>query len=115
MALPLLFLKPPSALLAPGAPIVRPAGYARVDHEGELCVVIGRRARHLSCAQGAASSGPVFDEDGFAQLLRQFIGDHPRHKIHETDGPEGRHQADITRGPFLRAQGAAGRDHPHRA
>jgi 2-keto-4-pentenoate hydratase/2-oxohepta-3-ene-1,7-dioic acid hydratase in catechol pathway len=47
---PLLFLKPPSALLAPGAPIVRPAGYERVDHEGELCVVIGRRARHVTAA-----------------------------------------------------------------
>jgi 2-keto-4-pentenoate hydratase/2-oxohepta-3-ene-1,7-dioic acid hydratase in catechol pathway len=45
---PLLFLKPPSALLAPGAPIVRPAGYERVDYEGELCVVIGKRARHVA-------------------------------------------------------------------
>lgn len=45
---PLMFLKPPSALLAPGQPIVRPAGYARVDYEGELGVVIGRRARQVS-------------------------------------------------------------------
>jgi 2-keto-4-pentenoate hydratase/2-oxohepta-3-ene-1,7-dioic acid hydratase in catechol pathway len=44
---PLLFLKPPSALIAPGAPIVRPAGYDRVDFEGELAVVIGKRARHV--------------------------------------------------------------------
>jgi 2-keto-4-pentenoate hydratase/2-oxohepta-3-ene-1,7-dioic acid hydratase in catechol pathway len=45
---PLMFLKPPSALLPPGGPIVRPAGYARVDFEGELAVVIGRRARHIA-------------------------------------------------------------------
>jgi len=45
---PLLFLKPPSALLAPGAPIVRPAGYERVDYEGELCLVIGRRTRKVA-------------------------------------------------------------------
>jgi 2-keto-4-pentenoate hydratase/2-oxohepta-3-ene-1,7-dioic acid hydratase in catechol pathway len=45
---PLLFLKPPSALLAPGDPIVRPPGYERVDFEGELCVVIGRRARRVT-------------------------------------------------------------------
>jgi 2-keto-4-pentenoate hydratase/2-oxohepta-3-ene-1,7-dioic acid hydratase in catechol pathway len=44
---PLLFLKPPSAVLAPGRPIVRPAGYERVDYEGELAVVIGRRARRV--------------------------------------------------------------------
>ncbi len=44
---PLLFLKPPSALLDPGQPIVRPRGYERVDFEGELCVVIGRRAHRV--------------------------------------------------------------------
>lgn len=40
---PLLFLKPPSALLSPGRPIVRPGGFERCDYEGELAVVIGRR------------------------------------------------------------------------
>jgi 2-keto-4-pentenoate hydratase/2-oxohepta-3-ene-1,7-dioic acid hydratase in catechol pathway len=44
---PLMFLKPPSALLPPGAAIERPAGYARVDYEGELGVVIGARARRV--------------------------------------------------------------------
>jgi 2-keto-4-pentenoate hydratase/2-oxohepta-3-ene-1,7-dioic acid hydratase in catechol pathway len=44
---PLMFLKPPSAVLDPGRPIVRPAGYARVDFEGELAVVFGRAARHV--------------------------------------------------------------------
>jgi 2-keto-4-pentenoate hydratase/2-oxohepta-3-ene-1,7-dioic acid hydratase in catechol pathway len=41
---PLMFLKPPSAIIADGEPIERPAGYARVDYEGELGVVIGKRA-----------------------------------------------------------------------
>lgn len=45
---PLMFLKPPSALLPDGGAIERPDGYLRVDHEGELGVVIGRRARHVS-------------------------------------------------------------------
>ena len=44
---PLLFLKPPSALLASGGTIVRPAISNRVDHEGELAMVIGRRARNV--------------------------------------------------------------------
>jgi 2-keto-4-pentenoate hydratase/2-oxohepta-3-ene-1,7-dioic acid hydratase in catechol pathway len=44
---PLLFLKPPSAMIASGEPIERPAGYDRVDFEGELGVVIGQRARRV--------------------------------------------------------------------
>jgi 2-keto-4-pentenoate hydratase/2-oxohepta-3-ene-1,7-dioic acid hydratase in catechol pathway len=45
---PLLFLKPRSALLPSGGVIERPMGYERVDHEGELGVVIGQRARRVS-------------------------------------------------------------------
>jgi 2-keto-4-pentenoate hydratase/2-oxohepta-3-ene-1,7-dioic acid hydratase in catechol pathway len=44
---PLLFMKPPSALIGPGDAIVRPGGYERVDFEGELAVVIGTRARRV--------------------------------------------------------------------
>ncbi|HET9626416.1 MAG TPA: fumarylacetoacetate hydrolase family protein [Kofleriaceae bacterium] len=44
---PLMFLKPRSALIASGEPIERPAGFARVDFEGELGVVIGQRARRI--------------------------------------------------------------------
>ena len=47
---PLMFLKPRSALLPDGGEIERPAGYDRVDFEGELGVVIGRRARRISAA-----------------------------------------------------------------
>lgn len=48
---PLLFMKPPSALCGPGDPIVRPRGPVRVDFEGELCVVIGQRARRVARAR----------------------------------------------------------------
>jgi 2-keto-4-pentenoate hydratase/2-oxohepta-3-ene-1,7-dioic acid hydratase in catechol pathway len=44
---PLIFLKPPSSLLEPGGVIRMPAVSQRVDFEGELAVVIGRRARNL--------------------------------------------------------------------
>ncbi len=44
---PLIFLKPPSSILAPGEPILLPASSQRVDHEGELGVVIGKTARDL--------------------------------------------------------------------
>ncbi len=51
---PLMFLKPPSALCGDGAPIGRPAGYARVDHEAELGVIIGTRARRIRRADALA-------------------------------------------------------------
>ncbi|HEY6037367.1 MAG TPA: fumarylacetoacetate hydrolase family protein [Kofleriaceae bacterium] len=45
---PLMFLKPPSALILDGAPIWRPEGYDRVDFEGELGVVIKQRTQRIS-------------------------------------------------------------------
>lgn len=44
---PELFLKPPSAVIGPAEAIVLPAGAGRVDCEGELVAVIGRRCRNV--------------------------------------------------------------------
>ena len=43
----LIFLKPPSSIIAPSAAIRRPRISERVDHEGELGVIIGKECRHL--------------------------------------------------------------------
>lgn len=51
---PILFLKPPSTLRADGDPIVLPPDSERVDHEGEIAVVIGKRARHVSESEALA-------------------------------------------------------------
>jgi 2-keto-4-pentenoate hydratase/2-oxohepta-3-ene-1,7-dioic acid hydratase in catechol pathway len=48
---PMLFIKPSTAVIAPGAPILLPPGVGRVDYEGELGVVIGRRAHRVSAAE----------------------------------------------------------------
>jgi 2-keto-4-pentenoate hydratase/2-oxohepta-3-ene-1,7-dioic acid hydratase in catechol pathway len=48
---PLLFLKAPSAVIGPGEAIVLPKESQRVEHEAELGVVIGRRARKVSREQ----------------------------------------------------------------
>lgn len=45
---PLLFLKPPTTVIAPGAPIVYPHQSARVDPEAELVVVMGKPAYQVS-------------------------------------------------------------------
>lgn len=44
---PVFFLKPPSALIGPGEPIILPRISRRVDHEVELAVIIGKRARRV--------------------------------------------------------------------
>jgi 2-keto-4-pentenoate hydratase/2-oxohepta-3-ene-1,7-dioic acid hydratase in catechol pathway len=45
---PLLFLKAPSALLGPGSAVVLPPESTRVEHEVELAVIMGRRAKGVS-------------------------------------------------------------------
>jgi 2-keto-4-pentenoate hydratase/2-oxohepta-3-ene-1,7-dioic acid hydratase in catechol pathway len=46
--IPPLFLKPPSAVIAHGDEIVLPPQSTQVEHEAELAVIIGRRARWVS-------------------------------------------------------------------
>jgi 2-keto-4-pentenoate hydratase/2-oxohepta-3-ene-1,7-dioic acid hydratase in catechol pathway len=52
---PLIFLKPPSSVIANGAAIVLPPQSAQVDFEGEIGVTIDRRLRRVSSeeARGA--------------------------------------------------------------
>jgi 2-keto-4-pentenoate hydratase/2-oxohepta-3-ene-1,7-dioic acid hydratase in catechol pathway len=51
---PLIFLKPPSSLVADGDQIVYPVISSFVSYEGEQGVVIGRRARHVPAAEAQA-------------------------------------------------------------
>ena len=44
---PLIFLKPPSSVIGPGETIILPSQSQRVDYEGELGLVIGRRCRNV--------------------------------------------------------------------
>ncbi len=45
---PVVFSKFATAVIAPGEPVVLPAGSEQVDYEAELAVVIGRRAKNVS-------------------------------------------------------------------
>lgn len=47
-ASPLLFLKAPSAVIGDGDTIAIPSQSERVEHEGELAVVIGQRAKDIA-------------------------------------------------------------------
>ncbi len=44
---PLIFLKPPTAVIGPGDDIVYPEMSQEVDYEGELAVIIGQRAKRV--------------------------------------------------------------------
>lgn len=50
---PLLFLKPNTAVIGPGEPIVRPPETADLHYEGELAVVIGRICRRVPAERAA--------------------------------------------------------------
>lgn len=44
---PLLFLKPPSSVIGPGAPVVLPPQSDQVEHETEMAIVIGQHCRDV--------------------------------------------------------------------
>jgi 2-keto-4-pentenoate hydratase/2-oxohepta-3-ene-1,7-dioic acid hydratase in catechol pathway len=52
---PLMFLKPPSSIVGPGEPISLTPYSQRVEHEGELSIVMGRRCSHLRDSDDALS------------------------------------------------------------
>jgi 2-keto-4-pentenoate hydratase/2-oxohepta-3-ene-1,7-dioic acid hydratase in catechol pathway len=52
---PLIFLKPPSAIIGPGEAIVLTPQSQRVEHEGELALIVGRRCSHLKDSDDALS------------------------------------------------------------
>lgn len=45
---PIIFLKPPSSLIGHGDAIVYPLEATKVEHEGELCLVVGARLRRAT-------------------------------------------------------------------
>ena len=51
--IPLIFLKPPSSVIGPEQAIIYPKISKRVDFEGELGLVIGKRCRHVQHGQDA--------------------------------------------------------------
>ena len=87
---PLLFLKAPSSLLPPGGVVLMPAASARVDFEGELALVIGRRVRHLDAKDWrSAVRGFTLANDVTARDLQEKDGQWTRAKSFDTFCPVG--------------------------
>ncbi len=87
---PLFFFKPPSAVIGPGAAIVRPAAVERLDPEGEVALVIGRRARHVAEADALAHvAGVTCFNDVSARDWQKRDGQWSRAKGSDTFAPLG--------------------------
>ena len=89
---PLLFLKPPSAVIAHEATIVRPAASQRVDFEGELAIVIARDAKNVKAADWRDYVlGFTCANDVTARDLQKKDGQFTRGKGFDTFCPLGPH------------------------
>ena len=82
---PLLFLKPPSSLIASGESIRLPAVSNRVEYEGEIGVVVGERLRRVSAGEAArAIRGIVAANDVTARDLQKSDSQWTRAKGFDT-------------------------------
>ena len=87
---PLIFLKPPSSVIATGAPIVLPPQSKQVEFEGELGIVIGTRLRHASEADARrAIRGVIAVNDVTARDLQKSDSQWTRAKGFDTFCPVG--------------------------
>lgn len=87
---PLLFLKPPSSIVGPGDDVIYPDLSQRVDHEGELIVVIGRTAERVSRADAmSVVGGYTCGNDVTARDIQKSDGQWTRGKGFHTFCPLG--------------------------
>jgi 2-keto-4-pentenoate hydratase/2-oxohepta-3-ene-1,7-dioic acid hydratase in catechol pathway len=88
---PLIFLKPPSSVIGDGASIVLPRESERVEHEGEIALVVGRRARNVDADAAWAFIAAIAPlNDVTARDLQRADGQWTRAKGFDTFCPLGR-------------------------
>jgi 2-keto-4-pentenoate hydratase/2-oxohepta-3-ene-1,7-dioic acid hydratase in catechol pathway len=90
---PLIFLKPSSSIIGDGDPIVLPTYSKRVEHEGELAMVIGRRCSQLRDTDDALENvlGYTCLNDVTARDLQKSDVQFTRAKSFDTFCPIGPH------------------------
>lgn len=87
---PLIFLKPTSAILGHMGKIEYPDQAQRVDYEGELAVVIGKRCKNVrSYEAGSVIMGYTCFNDVTARDLQKEDGQWTRSKCFDTFAPFG--------------------------
>jgi 2-keto-4-pentenoate hydratase/2-oxohepta-3-ene-1,7-dioic acid hydratase in catechol pathway len=88
---PIIFLKPPSAIIAPEEPIILPRISQRVDYEGEIAIIIGRRCHLLAANEDFRPYilGYTCFNDVTARDLQKLDGQWTRGKSFDTFCPFG--------------------------
>jgi 2-keto-4-pentenoate hydratase/2-oxohepta-3-ene-1,7-dioic acid hydratase in catechol pathway len=87
---PLVFLKPPSAVIGPDEDIHIPAWPGRIEHEAELAVVIGKRASRVKASSAMDYVlGITCFNDVTARELQAKDGQYSRAKGFDTFAPIG--------------------------
>jgi 2-keto-4-pentenoate hydratase/2-oxohepta-3-ene-1,7-dioic acid hydratase in catechol pathway len=87
---PMIFLKPATAVIGPGQPIVLPAQSDRVEHEAELAIVAGRVSRNVAAEDASAYIiGYTAANDVTARDLQRSDGQWTRAKGFDTFCPLG--------------------------
>lgn len=89
-ATPVVFMKPSTAIVGPGDPIVLPRDSERVDYEGELAIVIGRLCREVPAERvDDVILGFTIANDVTARDQQLADGQWTRAKGHDTFCPLG--------------------------
>lgn len=92
---PVLFLKPPSAVIGSLGRIVYPLTSSRIDYEGELAVVIGKRCKNIRASEaGSVIMGYTCFNDVTARDIQKKDGQWTRSKSFDTFAPFGPYIAD---------------------
>lgn len=87
---PIIFLKPPTAVLDPGKEIIYPKSSSQVDYEGEMGVVIGKRCKNVEAKDYAEYVlGYTCFNDVTARDLQKKDGQWTRAKSFDTFAPFG--------------------------
>ena len=87
---PLIFLKPPSAIINPGEAIILPPQSQHIEHEGELVAVIGKRGRNIIAEEAQNHVlGYTVGNDVTARDLQQSDGQWTRAKGFDSFCPFG--------------------------
>lgn len=87
---PVMFIKPSTSVIGPAAAIRLPPHSQRVEHEGELAIVIGRVARHVAVEDAASYViGYTVGQDVTARDLQRRDGQWTRGKGFDTFCPLG--------------------------
>ena len=87
---PIIFMKPRTAIIGTGDPIVKPSFVKELDYEGELAIVIGKKAKNILASEAKSCIfGYTVFNDVSAREIQFGDGQWTRGKSFDTFAPIG--------------------------